>query len=611
MPAVNQNLGSGQVLPGFFGSVIYQSGAGAQAPNLRTLLWGYVGASALATPNQPFKPSSLQDCSNLAGGTSCDLTRAFNAAMSQPDAQGAEVWCMPIVAPSGGVQSTYLLTVFVASTNPAKAGTIQLWVASQQIGAVGFTTTDTATTIGAAIAAALTAQTNIPIASAVNSSGVVTITYLHKGTTGEDFPVRATVSPNASGVNLSPCQLLFATAAVGAGSVVVQLGAVTISTALIGGETAAQVATKVAASINASSYPVTAVVDGSVPAQVDLYFNYNAGGWDVRRISASIVTSTGTTVNAGSGATSGAGSASSLSYNGVQGTGLPSLGSAITNLTNQQQWYRSWMTPWVDATSIGTMATYIEAAENGSITGQKLQTLTMADFQALATDGAIPTATSPNLTTSNPHYAFGWAPDCTVQAFELAARVAAARGAQWISAPQKNWNGYRIQGNAQAPILLPPTVPDKNTQNSALRTYGLSPWVPGPSGNIEIVKGRTTSLANDMRLWSWSAEAQAAYHWQDLQTYFAQIFGGGSIVRFGPPKAPGLFDANSFIDAIKARLKLWELQGNYDGADALAAAVQAAPNQSNPNRMDCSYSESPVLDLDQVVFVGLFSQPSV
>lgn len=611
MASGNPNLGSGQVLPGFFGYVLYQQGAGAQAPNLRCLLWGYVSGSALATLNQPFKPASQTDCNNLVGGANTDLARAFNAAMSQPDAQGAEVWCMPIAAPSGGTASTYVWTIFVANTNPVKAGTLQLWVASQQIGAVGFTTTDTATTIGAAVAAALLAQTNIPIATAINASGVITITYLHKGTTGEDFPARCTIAPNASGVNLSPCQLLFATSATGVGSVVVNMGAVTISTALAGGETAAQVATKVAASINASSYPVTAVVDGSVPAQVDLYFNYNAGGWDVRRISAAIVTTTALTVNAGSGATSGAGSAASLSYNGTQGTGAPSLSSAITALTNQDQWYRSWMTPWTDATSIGAMATYLEAGSNGSITGQKLQVLTMADFQALATDGAIPTATSPNLTTSAPHYAFGWAPDCTVQAFELSARVAAARAAQWISAPQKNWNGYRIVGNAAAPILLPPTVPDKNTQNSALRTYGLSPWLPGPSGNIEIIKGRTTSLANDMRLWSWSAEAQAAYHWQDLKAYFAQIFGGGNIVRFGPPKAAGLFDANSFIDATKARMRLWELQGNYDGADALAGGVTAAPNAQNVNRVDVNYPESPVLDLDQVVFSGLYTQPSV
>lgn len=607
----NPNLTSGQVLPGFFGYVDYNTTGSAQAPNLRCLLWGYIGASGTATPNLPFRPISSTDCAAKCGGANVDATRAYNAAMSQPDAQGADVWVMPIAAPSGGVAATYKLTAFVSNTNPAKAATIQLWVASQQVGAVGFTTSDTATTIGAAIAAALLAMTGIPIATAVNASGVVTITYPHTGLTGEDFPVRCTLSTNGSGVNVSPCQLLFATSAVGAGSVVVNVGAQTITTALAGAETAAQVATKVAASVNASAYPVTAVVDATVPAQVDLYFNYNNGGWDVRRISAAIVTTTGLTVNAGSGATSGAGSASSLTYNGTQGAGLPALASAITNLTQQTQWYRSWMTPWTDTTSLGAMATYIESGSNGSMTGQKLQVLTMADFQSLSVDGAIPPAISPNLNTSAPHYAFGWAPDCTVQAFELAARVAAARASQWISAPQKNWNGYRIVGNPQAPILLPPTVPSKDQQNSALRTFGLAPWLQGPSGNIEIVKGRTTSLAQDIRLWSWSCEAQAAYHWQDLQSYFAQLFTGGSIVRFGPPKAAGLFDSNSLVDATIARMKVWERQGNYDGADALAPSVNAAVNAQNPDRFDVNYAESPVIDLDQIAFSGFYITPSV
>jgi phage tail sheath gpL-like len=515
---------------------------------------------------------------------------------------------MPITAPSGGTQATYTITAFVSNTNPSKASSVQIWVCSQQLGTVGFTTTDTASTIGAAIAAQLLAQSNIPISNAVNASGVVTVTYFHKGTTGEDFPVRAVPAATGTGVNLSPAQLLFATNATGAGSVVISLGAVSITAALAGGETPAQVATKVAAAVNASSYPVTAVVDGTTPAQVDLYYNANNGGWDVRRISASIVTTTGLTVNAGSGATSGTGSPTSFSFNGTQGTGLPSLGTAITNLTNQQPWYRSWMVPWTDATSLGTIATYIEAAKNGSITGQKLQVLTVCDFQSLTVDGAIPAAVTPNLTTSNPNYAFGWSPDCPTQAFELSARIAAARAAFWISAPQKNWNGYRITGNPSAPILLPPTTPSLDQQNTALRTYGLAPWVRGASGNLEVVKGRTTSLANDMRLWSWSCEAQASYHWQDLQSYFAQVFQGGSLVQHGPPKAAGLFDDQSFIDTTIARLKLWEQQGNYDGADALASTVKASRDPQNINRENVTYAESPVLDLDQVVFTGLFQQ---
>lgn len=611
MASGNPNLTSGQMLPGYYGYVDYNVSGQAAAPNLRCLIWGFVAATALISPNQPFRPIDGTDAAQKCGSSSCDAVRFYQAAVSQPQASGADVWIMPVVAPAGGTASTYALTVFLGSTNPTKSGTVQLWIASQMIGAVGFTTSDTATTIGAAIASAITAlcngSGNVPLASASASSGIVTLTYFHKGTTGEDLPIRCVVTPNASGVNVSPAQALFATSATGAGSVVVTVGAIAVTTALAGGETAAQIATKVAASWNANNYPLTAIVDGTTPAQVDFYFN---NGYDVRRMSAAVVTTTGTTVNLGSGATSGTGSATSLSYNGTQGTGAPSLTQAITNLQTSQQWYRSWMSPWTDATTLGTLATYLEAAENGSITGQKLQILTAGDWQPLSVDGAIPPAVSPNLTTTPPHYAFGWAIDASVQVAELAARAAAARAAYWISAPQKNWNGFQFQGNAQAPILQPKNIPSFDTLNSALRTYALSPWIVGPSGNVEIVKGRTTSLAQDLRLWSWSCEAQAAYHIQDLQSYYPTIFNASSLVRYSDPKAPGIYDSQSFIDVTQARMRLWERQGNYDGADLLAPQVTSSPDNVNPNRENVDYPESPVLDLDQIVYTSHFTQPS-
>lgn len=603
----NPNLGSGQMLPGFYGYVDYNTGGTTQPPNLRALIWGFISASATRTPNQPFRPSNATEAAQGAGGTNTDLGRQYAAAVAQPDALGADIWLMPIAEPAGGVQSVYKLKVYVSNTNPAKAGTLQLWIASQQLPAVGFTTTDTASTIATAINAAINSMTTIPCTSTV-ATDTVTITYLHKGTTGEDLPIRGQISPKQTGVNVSPAQALFATNATGAGSVLITVGALSISTALAGGETPAQIATKVQASFAAGTYPVSAVID-TVTAQVDFYLQDN---FDVRRMSAAILTTTGTTVNLGSGVTNGAGSPSSLSYNGTLGTGLPSTAAAVANLTAMQQWWRSWSMPWVDTTTLGAIATYIEAASNGSITGQKLQTLTVCDWQSLSVDGAIPTAVSPNLTTTPPHYAFGWSPDAPVQAMELSARVAAARAALWIGTPQKNWNGYRLLGNAQAPILAPAitSVPGKDTLNSALRSSALSPWVQGPSGNIEIVKGRTTSLAADLRLWAWSAEAQAAYHIFDLTNFFTARFAGGSIVRYTDPKAPGIYDAQSFQDATTERMRFWERNGNYDGADLNAPNVIASPDPINVFRINVDFPESPVIDLDQVAFTGHFTSPS-
>ncbi len=604
--STSSNLTSGQVLPGFFGFVDYNAQGSATAPNLRTLIWGYISSAAQRTPNQPFLPSSQQDCDDGCGRGS-DLTNDYAAAISQPEAQGSEIWVMPIAATAGNTASIYKLKVFVSNTNPVKSGSLALWINSQQCPTVGFTASDTSATIATALAAAINTMLDLPLGTAtVTNTDVVNIPYMHKGLTGEDLPIRCDISPAASGVNLSPGQLLFATTSVGAGSVKVEWGAQSLSTTLAGSETAAAIAALVIASFNADTYPMTAVVDGSSSATVNLMF---ANGKDVRRLRASVITSTGTTVNLGSGATSGAGSASSYTYNGTLGVGAPSLTVALANLAARNS-YRSHSTPFTDAASLGALATNLEAASDGSINGQKQQTLTACSSDPASVAGGVLTSTSPNLTTSAPHYAMLRAPDSAVKCSAIAARIAAARAAIWFSTPQKNWNGFQVRGSARSPILLPAIKPSLDAQNTALRTYGLAPVVVGTSGNLEVVKGRTTSLSNDKRLWAWSTEAQAAYHEVDLGLFFQSRFQGGSIVRYSEPKAPGIFDALSFKSATQERMRFWESQGNYDGANLLKDAVDARSNANNPFRVDVDFPESPVLDLDQVVFTGHFTSPA-
>lgn len=597
----NPNLGSGQVVPGFFGYIDYNAQGGSAAASRRALLWGYVGSTAQRTLNQPWLPSSQQEADDGCERGS-DLARFYAAALSQPGATDAEVWLMPIAAPSGGVASVYKYTVI---GTPLKPGTINLAVSSQSIAAVGFTTSDTASTIATALAAAITALKDSSIASAAAVGAVITVTYKHKGTTGEDFPVRCDISPSGSGMVLSPGTLTIAVNATGAGSIKVAFGALSVSTAIANADTPAQMAAKVIASFNADSYPMAAQAN-AVPEKVDLVF---VNGKDVRRLIASVLTSTGTTVDLGSGATDGTGSASSLSYNGTLGTGAPSLSAALTNLTSLDS-FRSWAVPWLDAATVGAIATHIESNSDGSINGQKQQVLTIVGTSASSVDGAVAPATSPNLTTSAPHYGIGWSPDAPVQGMELAARIAVKRATVWLDEPRFNFNGYQVRGSSRAPILLPPTRPSLDAQNTALRTYALAPVVKGRSGYLEVVKGRSTSLATDKRLWAWSAEAQAAFHHFDLGDRFSKRLGGASIVRYGEPKAAGLFDTASIESIVREALVDWEKAGHYDGAEALAPLVKATIDPGNPFRFNVKYPESPVVDLDQVVYTAQFASPA-
>jgi phage tail sheath gpL-like len=596
-----QNFTSAQVLPGFWGFIDYNSQGGA-AGNRRCLLWGYIKSTAQRTPNVPFLPASQQDADDGAGRGS-DLARAYAAAVSQPESQGAEVWLMPITAPSGGVASVYKLKVVIPNTNPSKAGTLQLWVDSQAVPPVGFTTADTAATIAASLKTALETMLDLPFGTISIGTDELTIPYVHKGTVGEDLPFRCNISPSGTGVFLSPGSAVFATSAVGAGSVKVTVGATSVSTTLSGGEASTAVATAVAASWNADTYPLTAAVSSST---VTFYF---ANDRDVRRMTASVITSTGTTVNLGSGVTDGTGSASSFSYNGTVGTTGPTLTSALSNLDSLDA-FRSWAAPWLDTTTLGTMATAIENADDGSITGQKDQLLTVCDYRSSAVAGAIAPAVSPNLTSTAPHYAILHALDVPVQGMMVAARVAAARAALWLDTPQKNWNGFQIKGSAKVPILTAPVRPSPSAQNTDLLTYALAAVVVGPSGNYEVVKGRTTSLATDRRLWAWSAEAQAAYHKTDLVQFLRDRFEGGSIVKYSEPKAAMVFDAASVKSAIQERMRFWEANGSYDGADALKDYVEVTVDLNNPSTFRAKYPESPVVDLDQIVFTGSFASPA-
>jgi phage tail sheath gpL-like len=592
----NPNLTSAEVLPGFYGYVNYNTAVGASTPSRSALLWAIMGAAGEATPGVPLLPASQQDADDMFVQGS-DASRVYAAAMSQPDSIGATVYVLPVFEPSGGTAATYDLKVFVANTNPGKSGTLQLWIASRPCGVIGFTSADTASTIATALSAAINATPYLPV-TASPSGAAVTLTYIHKGATGEDLPMRCSIGPNGSGVKLSPGQITCATTATGAGTVQAQFGAVSVVTTLAGGETAAQVATKIAAAFSANNFPLQAAVDSVTTTQVDLYF---ANAQDVRRITAAVITSTGLTLNLGSGATDGTGSSSSTTANGTQGIGVPSLTAALSNLDNQPA-FRSWAAPWIDSSTVGELATKIEASSDGSITGQKMQTLTLCSPLSMAIAGALAPACSPNLTTSAPHYAVMWSPDCAVQGVELAARVAVARASKWLDTPQFNWNGFQIVGNQSAPILLAPTVPSPISQNQALFTYALAPLVKGPSGDLEVIKGRTTSLATNRVLWSWSTEAQASYHAVDLASYFSSLFKGTSLVIYSDPKAAGIIDAESVIKAIQNRMLFWETNGNYDGAATFAPFVNVVPDPMNPNCFRASIPESGVRDLDQIAY---------
>jgi len=147
----------------------------------RTLLIGQKLAAGTAVADTLQFVSTTDDAKTLYGKGS-HLAR-MHAAARAVDPFG-EIWCIGI-ADANGTAATGTL----ALTGPATgAGTINLYIAGQKI-AVAVASGDTATAIGDAIAAAVNAETELPV-TAANVTGTVTFTARQKGTLGNDIKLQ-------------------------------------------------------------------------------------------------------------------------------------------------------------------------------------------------------------------------------------------------------------------------------------------------------------------------------------------------------------------------------------------------------------------------------------
>lgn len=96
-----------------------------------------------------------------------------------------EMWALALDDLGAGVAATFTITVTGA---PTEAGTAYLYVGGRRV-AVGIAAGQTPTQIATAIAAAVTADLDMPV-TAASAAGVVTLTARHKGAEGSSIDVR-------------------------------------------------------------------------------------------------------------------------------------------------------------------------------------------------------------------------------------------------------------------------------------------------------------------------------------------------------------------------------------------------------------------------------------
>src|SRR5579871_1295966 len=358
--ATNPNLPLSYVKPVVAVAIDTNAPAVANADEASTvLLWGEQLAAGIAPLNSVQPLNSLQDAINNYGKRST-LARMLRAALSQQGVTGAvRFFGIGVAPPVGGTAATMQIAASVVdasgapATNPLAAGGATIILGGTEAASLSWTTSDTATTIGAALAAALNALEYVPFGTWSNATGTVSATANIKGALLEDYPIRVVYSkpPAQTGVYFGPGSLTFLVNAVGAGSVVITSGATTITTALAGGETPTQIGDEVVAQLQTNDYPLVAGKNNA--GVVPIYFS---PGHDVRRPSCNVVTTTGTTAQfTGGSATDGSGNPTHpATQAGTVGSGFPALTTAVANMRASGSFGKQ-VCPWFDATTVSAI----------------------------------------------------------------------------------------------------------------------------------------------------------------------------------------------------------------------------------------------------------------
>lgn len=164
-----------------------RTGTAPAGTSYKTCIIGQKRSAGTASASTPQLVTSVNQARTLYGIGS-QLALQYEAYVAN-DPNG-EVWCCAITDDAGGTAAAGSL----AFSGPATAsGTIPLYIAGYYL-PVGVSNGDSATVAGAAVAAAITAATYLPV-TATAATGTVTVTCRHKGTLGNDIDMRIGYAP--------------------------------------------------------------------------------------------------------------------------------------------------------------------------------------------------------------------------------------------------------------------------------------------------------------------------------------------------------------------------------------------------------------------------------
>ncbi len=198
------------------------SKAGQAVLDQPAMLIGQKFAAGSAVADTPIAVGSLAQAQAYFGIGSM-LERMVATFFKNNQAQ--ELWCLPLAEPGAGVAASGSIALTGPST---AAGTLSVYIANQRV-QIPVAAAASATTIGAALAAAINAMTTLPV-TAVNTTGTVALTARWKGLTGNDIHVGINLGGVAAG-EATPAGVGVAITAMASGTAAPSL---TIATAALG-----------------------------------------------------------------------------------------------------------------------------------------------------------------------------------------------------------------------------------------------------------------------------------------------------------------------------------------------------------------------------------------
>lgn len=580
--ALNPDVSRNRVRAGTY--IAFQFGAGGgELPRIRNrvLVLGTRRSTGTQPANAIYRAQTEQAVREGSGRRS-SAYRGYRAAVAQLGGAASEVelYIGHVDPPSGGVASTRQLRLYGTATKP---GTLRVWDHAFDV-SVAFVTGDTAATIAAAVKAELDTLDDVPCTYGI-ATDLITATRVEKGAEGEDAPFQISITPGA-GVRIGPGTVTFTNNVVGAGSFRITCGARAVTAAVSGGETPAQVVTLLVSALAAEDFALEGEAD---TADLKLYAR---DGFAVRRVTVERITSTGTTV-----AFNGGGAASSAT-NGVAGTGAPTLTTLITRIASEDG-FGSWVAPWTDSTSLGALDDQVQLDGNGvRQRGEKLHigsAASLANATTLVTDAGL---------DETDRAVCAHEPDAGVPAFELAARLAAARAAA-ADDPARNWRGLQLRTTADWPLLAPASSnrADDDDINAALLA-GLCPIFV--SGRRQVIDhGRTTFTGADRDRWFWSTIDQLDWQRDDARARLNAAFSDKMVKRVGEPQTSRAVDLGAIKDQMFLITKAWEARDLFDGADQLQSSIDADFDPDVAGRVLLQYAAAYLLPCNQIVAAGI------